>query len=290
VYAFLGIEVERIFEAEGDLSQITLKQTGLINKVLAATNMTDCDAKETPAATTPLGFDRDGPSFDEDFEYSSVVGMLLYLTHSRPEIQFAVHQVVRFCHSPKASHAKAICRICRYLKGTKEQGLQFVPNTDTLQLDCYVNADFAGLFNVENALDPICSKSRTGFVIFLGQCPIVWVSKLQHETALSTTESEYVALSQAMRELIPMRNLVSKVAEILGSPALAIKMHSTVYEDNNGCISQATSARFIPRNKHYMRPSITFLSLTLEPKRDKSCSSTSTLRIRLPIFLPRDWP
>jgi hypothetical protein len=208
-------------------------------------------ADGTPAATTPLGSDRNGQPFKENYEYSSVVGMLLYLTHSRPEIQFAVHQVARFCHSPKDSHAKAIHRICRYLKGTKNKGMQFVSDTDDLQLDCYVDADFAGLFNVENALDPICSKSRTGYVIFLGKCPIAWVSRLQHETALSTTESEYIALSQAMRELIPMRNLVTKVAEILGSPELAVKMHSTVYEDNNGCISQAKKEKFTPRNKHY---------------------------------------
>ena len=199
----------------------------------------------------PLGSDANGKVFQEDWEYSSVVGMMLYLTHTRPEIQFAVHQVACFCHTPRDSHATAIYHICKYLKGTPDKGLEFVPDSQSLRLDCYVDADFAGLFNVENALDPICSKSRTGYTIFLGKGPVVWVSKLQHETALSTTEAEYIALSQAMRELILMRRLVTKIAQILGSPELATKMHSDVFEDNNGCISQATSPKFTPRNKHY---------------------------------------
>ena len=73
-----------------------------------------------------------------------------------------------------------------------------------LQLNCYVDADFAGLYNVEDQQDPVCVKSRTGYVLTLGKTPLLWVSKLQTEVALSTTEAEYIALSQAMRELIPM--------------------------------------------------------------------------------------
>ena len=69
----------------------------------------------------------------------------------------------------------------------------------TLKLDCYVDADFAGLYSVEDSQDPVCVKSRTGYVILMGNCPLVWVSKLQTEIALSTLKSEYIALSLAMR-------------------------------------------------------------------------------------------
>ena len=70
------------------------------------------------------------------------------------------------------------------------------------KVECFVGADFAGLWNVECNNDPLSSKSRTGFVMFIANCPVIWQSKLQVETAMSTAEAEVVALSQAMRELI----------------------------------------------------------------------------------------
>ena len=70
--------------------------------------------------------------------------MLLYLaSNTRPDIQFAVHQVARFSHDPKQSHAQAIKRIARYLLSTKDQGILFEPDLKA-GLDCYVDADFAG--------------------------------------------------------------------------------------------------------------------------------------------------
>jgi hypothetical protein len=120
-----------------------------------------------------------------------------------------------------------------------------------LKIDCYVDADFTGLYNVENKQDPVCVKSRTGYCLTLGNCPLIWVSKLQTEVALSTTEAEYIALSQSMRDLIPMRRLVKEAGEALGfdlsAPAL---LHSTVFEDNNGAITLALSPKISPRTKH----------------------------------------
>ena len=107
--------------------------------------MEDCNKKATPAARMPLGTDADGRPFKEKWKYSSVIGMLLYLSsNSRPDIQFAVHQCARFTHCPRASHAEAIKRICRYLQGTKEKGTIFSISKD-MKLDCYVDTDFAGL-------------------------------------------------------------------------------------------------------------------------------------------------
>jgi hypothetical protein len=85
--------------------------------------------------------------------------------------------------------------------------MQFEPDKD-LKFDCYVDADFAGLWHVEDDQDPVCVKSRTGLCLTLGGCPLLWVSKLQTEVALLTTEVEYIALSQSMRDLIPMRVLL----------------------------------------------------------------------------------
>ena len=120
-----------------------------------------------------------------------------------------------------------------------------------MQLNCFVDADFAGLWSSEDPQDPVCVKSRAGFVLTFGGCPLIWCSKLQTEVALSTTEAEYIALSQSMRELLPMRRLIKEVGTELNlafvQPAL---IHTTVFEDNNGAIILATGTKITPRTKH----------------------------------------
>ena len=128
--------------------------------------------------------------------------MLHYLNHTRPDCAFAIHQVARYTFEPKKSHEVAVKRIGRYLKGTMDKGLILDPSDD-LSIDCYPDADFAGLWGHEHPQDPHCVKSRTGYVITLANCPVLWVSKLQTEIALSTMESEYVALSTSCKDLFP---------------------------------------------------------------------------------------
>ncbi len=245
-YAFLGVKVD-----PNEHGGFTMTQKGLIEKVLKTVGMTESKPQATPAIKEPLGMDADGSPFQEEWNYAAVVGMLLYLSsNSRPDIQFAVHQCAQFTHGPRNSHAKAIKRICRYLKGTETRGLEFTP-TEAMELDCYVDADFAGLWHYEPEQDPVCVKSRTGYVITLGGCPVTWVSKLQSEIALSTLEAEYIALSQSMRDLLPMRRVLQEIGEQLSldfaKPAL---VHSTIFEDNNGALGLATAPKLTPRTKH----------------------------------------
>jgi hypothetical protein len=200
-FAFLGVSIL----PNPITKMLKLTQKGLILKVLSATGMSECNTKGSPALSTPLGTDADGPRRKETWHYASAIGMLMYLSsNAHPEIQFSVHQCAQFTHCPRASHEEAVKHICRYLQGAKDEGLRFRPTND-LQLDCYVDANFAGLWNYKSDQDPVCVKSRTGYVMTLGGCPIHWNTKLQTEIALSTTEAEYIALSQAMRELIPLR-------------------------------------------------------------------------------------
>ena len=144
----------------------------------------------------------------------------------------------------------AVKRIVRYLLGTKDKGLIFKP--DIAQgLDCYVDADFAGLWRYEPDQDPACVRSRTGYAITLGGCPVTWVSKLQTEIALSTLEAEYIALSTAMRDLVPMRRLLKEVGEKCKLDFVKNAMvHSTIFEDNNGALGLATAPKLTPRTKH----------------------------------------
>jgi hypothetical protein len=118
--------------------------------------MHDCNQKHTPAATMSFGTDADGDTFCEDKDYASVVGMLMYLSsNSRPDIQLTVHQFARFSHSPRKSHGEAVLRICPYLIRTQGQGLTFNSNSN-LELDCYVDADFSGLWKHKDDQDPVC--------------------------------------------------------------------------------------------------------------------------------------
>jgi hypothetical protein len=245
--AFLGIQITKS-PLDGSL---TLTQEGLIQRVLLATGLQNSNPSTTPANKETLGTDKNGLIAQETWNYRSVVGMLLYLaSNSRPDIAFAVHQCARFSHCPRASHEIALKKICRYLHGTSTQGLIFRPSKE-FSIDCYVDSDFSGLFGTEDSQDPICAKSRTGYVITLAGCPLLWVSKLQTTIALSTMEAEYQALSASCRDLIPLRHTVKEASDALGiSKDFKVHSHSTIYEDNSACQSQATAPKMTPRTKH----------------------------------------
>jgi hypothetical protein len=115
-----------------------------------------------------------------------------------------------------------------------------------------IDADFCGLWDQGSAAqDSMTSKSRTGFVIMYAGCSIVWASKLQTQTALSTTEAEYVALSTAQREQIPLMNLFKEMQEnqvdVQFTPP---KVHCKAFEDNSGALELARLPKIRPRTKH----------------------------------------
>jgi hypothetical protein len=118
--------------------------------------------------------------------------------------------------------------------------------------DCYVDSDFCGLWNRAMAMaDPSTSKSRSGYVICYAGCPILWASKLQTQTALSTTAAEYVALSTALREQIPLMELLKEVRlHGIEVDYLPPQVHCKVFEDNLGALEMARLPKIRPRTKH----------------------------------------
>ena len=114
----MGIEI--IKDKKGNA--ISLRQSGLVDRIIRATGMENANAVKTPATTVGLGADVGGKEQrNEEWSYASVVGMLLYLAgNTRPDIAFAVHQAARFSHKPMQCHEDAVKRIVRYLKGTKD--------------------------------------------------------------------------------------------------------------------------------------------------------------------------
>ena len=119
-----------------------------------------------------------------------------------------------------------------------------------MNLDCFVDADFAGTWSPSTSDDPSSVKSRTGYVITLASCPVLWSSKLQSEVALSTTEAEYIALSQSTRDLLPLRSLLLELSKATKLIVGSTTAHSTIFEDNKGCVELATAPKMRPRTRH----------------------------------------
>jgi hypothetical protein len=148
---YLGVDIQR------DGNKFTFTQTGLTKQIIESSGP---DSKFTTAVATPaekaaLGKDVDSPPASGQINYASVIGMLLYLGHSCPDIAFATHQCARYTFAPKQSHKEALKRICRYLKGTLRNGLILCPSDD-LKIDCYPDIYFSGLWNRDKVDDPHC--------------------------------------------------------------------------------------------------------------------------------------
>jgi len=164
-----------------------------------------------------------------------------------------MHQCARFSHCAWHSHELALKRIGRYLIGTRTKGLIFKAS-NSLNIDMFVDADFAGLWGVEDPNEPASVKSRTGFVIRIGGCPSLWNSTLQSKMALSTMMAEYIALSNPMQELLPFLSLVREICERIGlTPERLSTIQSTVWEDNVGALTLANlePPRITPKSKHF---------------------------------------
>ena len=243
---FLGVDIKR-----NENGSVELSQPHLITRFLDLINIEENEHfKDYPAIKSLLYKDTDGPSRKCDWNYRTAVGMLTYLTGStRPDISMAVHQCARFCNFPRLIHERAIRHIGKYLSGNRKKGIIF-----TLEyskgLEVFVDADFAGNWdkadseNIENIM------SRTGYVLSYAGCPIHWKSVLQTEVCLSTAESEYCALSQALREVLPTMTFLEEINKFIDIQIPTPQIKCKVYEDNNACITMATSNKFSPRTKH----------------------------------------
>ncbi|GJR16733.1 putative ribonuclease H-like domain-containing protein [Tanacetum coccineum] len=175
---FLGLQVQQ--KKKG----IFISQDKYVHEILKKFNYTDVKSASTPTdLEKPLVKDADADDVDEHL-YRSMIGSLMYLTASRPDIMFAVCACARFQVSPKTSHLLAVKRIFRYLKGKPSLGLWYSKDSP-LELVAYTDSDYAGA-----TLD---RKSTTGGCQFLGNRLISWQCKKQTVVATSTTEAEYVA-------------------------------------------------------------------------------------------------
>jgi hypothetical protein len=201
VQDYLGIRIIK----DPATKTISMTQPGLIDSILQDLNLLQDSKSKDTTSVGILYPDRDGIPHQDTWNYQSVIGKLNYIAqNTRPDISFAVHQCARYSSNPTALHELAVKRIGRYLLATKDKGLILHPTHD-FKLDMFIDADFAGMWHREYSELRECALSCTGYIITYCGCPIHWASKLQSEIALSATESEYIALSIASRELLPLR-------------------------------------------------------------------------------------
>ena len=232
---FVGLEVSRNREQK----MITISLSHYIDDVLTRFNMQDAKTKLTPADTHEKLTADMSPTTDEEREemkcvpYRELVGAIGFISVTvRPDISFSVAQVSQFLSNPGRKHWEACKRILRYLKHTQNEGL--VLGTNDEDLVALADSDFAG--------HPDNRKSTTGFALMLyGGC-VSWVSRLQKVISLSSTESEYYAMGECVREVVWLRSLLSD---------LNISQSTTrVLNDNMSALRLVQNDEFRKRSKH----------------------------------------
>jgi hypothetical protein len=167
-------------------------------------------------------------------QYQRLVGRLIYLSHTRPDIAFAVSVVSQFMHDPKTQHMNAVLRIIRYLKGCPGRGLLYRPHGN-LKVECYTDADWAG--SLEDR------KSTSGYCSFVGGNLVTWRSKKQSVVARSTAEAEFRAMAHGICEILWLKILLLELGLFQTRPMI-------LYCDNKAALDIAHNPVQHSRTKH----------------------------------------
>ena len=242
---FLGI----VSEKTG--SGIKLHQGHLITQILQDMRMTDCNSSPTPMMhkvvlekaksegearhSIYVGVDDD----KTEVSYRRIVGMLLYLRNTRPDIAFAVHKLAKHNNAPTVTAWAVLKRLVRYLKGTTHRGLRYEAGTQGAPgITAFSDSDLGG--------DPDTRRSTSGYVVLLNGKPVSWMAKQQTVTAQSSCEAEYVALCAAGKSIMSWRHLLGEIG---------FKLRPSVLQgDNNAALSNVANDKHSPSLRHIALP------------------------------------
>ncbi|CAM8994357.1 unnamed protein product [Rhodiola kirilowii] len=225
---FLGLEVARC--AAG----IFLNQRKYVIDILDEYQFTDCKPAKSPMETKHGLSLSSAPLLPDASVYRRLVGRLIYLTITRPDLAFPVHVLSQFMQSPNEDHLRAAHRVLRYIKLAPAQGLLF-PSNSPLQLTAFCDADWASC--------PTTRRSVSGYCMMLGSSIVSWKTKKQIVVARSSAESEYRALAGACGEILWLVRLLADMQVIVPTPV-------SIYCDNQAAIHIARNPVFHERTKH----------------------------------------
>ena len=225
---FLGMEVAKSKDG------ILLYQRKYTLDLLQDTSMLASKPAATPMDHS-LKLSKDsGSAIVDSTSYRRLVGRLLYLSQTRPDISFAVNRLSQFFEAPTEVHQQAAYRVLRYLKGSPATGLFFAAASD-LTLKGYSDSDWGAC--------PDTRRSVTGLCFFLGSSLISWKSKKQATVSRSSSEAEYRALSQAACEAQWLLYLLKDLSVSHPSPV-------AIFCDNQSALHIAANPVFHERTKH----------------------------------------
>lgn len=224
---YLGLQIDQRLDGS-----IFINQKAYAKKVIERFGMVDAHPVSTPMENH-CALQKDDNGKATAFPYREAIGSLHFLADkTRPDISFTVNFLSRFMEKPTDAHVAAVKRVIKYLKKTLNAGLFYFSNT-TFDVQCYSDADFAGCLDTR--------RSTTGYCITLGGSLLSWCSERQELVSRSTTESEYIAGSEAIRELIWMKRLLT---ELIGS------FSCTLHMDNASAIKLVKNPEQHKRTKH----------------------------------------
>ncbi|XP_061359687.1 uncharacterized mitochondrial protein AtMg00810-like [Gastrolobium bilobum] len=222
---FLGFEIARSQRG------IVLNQRKYTIELLSDGGLTGAKPVSTPMEATIRLSQNQGEPCHEPAAYRRLVGRLLYLTNTRPDISFAVQQLSQFVAHPMKPHFDAAMRVLKYLKGSPGKGI-FFPSQNSLNLSGFADADWATC--------PDTRKSTTGFCVFIGSSLISWKSKKQSTVSRSSAEAEYRALATLTCEMQWLTYLLHDLHIPISGPAM-------IYCDNQAAVHLAHNPTFHER-------------------------------------------
>ena len=230
LHYFLGIEIDQ--REDG----VFISQKKYAENILSKFKMENCNPVMTPLLVNEKLVKEDGSGDADTAQYKNLVGSLLYLTTTRPDIMYASGLLSRFMHQPSKTHFGVAKRVLRYVQGTKNYGIMFERNErEDVELFGFCDSDWAG------SMDDM--KSTSGYCFTLGTGIFSWASKKQERVAHSSAEAEYVSASEATKQVVWLR-------KILGDMGEKQDMATVLFCDNKSAIAMSKNSVFHSRTKH----------------------------------------
>ncbi|KAH9685060.1 hypothetical protein KPL70_013801 [Citrus sinensis] len=235
----LGMEITR----DRRKGTMFLSQKKYLEKVLNTFGMNNCKPVITPLASHFKLSNQQCPKTSEKKQemskvpYANAVGCMMYaMVLTRPDISHSLSLISRYMASPRKEHWRAAKWMLRYLNGTLDYGLLYGNGRETNEAGLwgYVDSDYAGDLDIR--------RSQTGYMFMLNGCLISWKASLQHVVALSTTEAEYTTASEAVKEALWLKGLISE----LGIPQKVVDIHC----DNSSAIYLSRNPAHHEKTKH----------------------------------------